>query len=128
MSGFDELDAMIARLRRLPGMAARVAKRAAPLVREALAKTTNAGTAPDGTPWPARKKDGGRALANAAAALTVEASGAVILATVDGPEAIHHKGSKRLPRRPQLPDHDLPEGVLQAVDQAATAEWAKVVR
>lgn len=127
--GLDELDRMIEGLRRLKGMPEKVAARAAAPVQAALRATTAAGTAPDGTPWPARKKDGGRALANAAEATTVTAHGRALVMRVTGPEAIHHKGTGtgRIPRRPQLPDGDVPPRIVAAIKGAAAEVWDELL-
>lgn len=91
MSGLDELDAMIAKCRALPKLAKRAAPDVAEAVRKAILETVNAGADTEGKPW-APRKDGGRPLEHAAAAVKVAAVGTRILARVAGPEARHHSG------------------------------------
>lgn len=95
MSGFDELDAMIAKIRRVPQIAKRAAPDVAEAMRKAILETVAAGTDADGKPWAPRKEDGGRPLENAASSVRVAAIGTRILARVTGPEARHHLGRAR---------------------------------
>lgn len=122
------LDDMVARLRRLAELPAEAAKLGAPLVEAAIKASATAGTTPDGSPWPA-KKDGGRPLANAAAAITSKAVSTTIVTTLTGPEVIHNFGTERLPKRQILPDGGagLPPKVAAAVDQAATKAFDAIM-
>ena len=116
MSDFDDL---LASIRRVGSLAQDTAKRAAPLVQEALRATAAAGQAPDGTPWQARK-DGGAPLQHAGDAISVKAVGPVVRATLSGPTVFHHFGGGRNPRRPVLPDPGtVPPTVEKALDKAA---------
>lgn len=99
-SGGAVVDEWIAKLRALPKEVR--AEQFVGIVDEDLRRTASAGTTPDGTPWPERK-EGGRALAGAADALTVTAAGNRVLAVVSGPEAIHNYGNKKDPKRQILP-------------------------
>lgn len=92
-----DLAALIARLRALPYAGDTIAAEAAPLVLEASQATADAATAPDGTPWAVRKKDGKRALPNAAGALSVSSSGDVIYLMLSGVYVYAQR------RRPILP-------------------------
>ena len=122
------LDDMVARLRRLAELPAEAAKLGAPLVEAALKASARAGTAPDGTPWQA-KKDGGRPLVNAAAAIASTAVGTTIATNLTGPEVIHNFGTERLPKRQILPDGGagLPAKVAAAVEQAATKAFDAIL-
>jgi hypothetical protein len=91
MSGLDELDRMIAKCRGIPKIAKRAAPEVAEAVRKSILETVNAGTDTEGKAWTPRK-DGGRPLEHAAAAVKVAAVGTRILARVAGPEARHHSG------------------------------------
>lgn len=99
-SGRAQIQRWIASVRKLP-LEAR-AEALAPVVREELARTISAGTSPDGVPWP-RRVDGAPALANALAATEVVPMRGSIACVVTGPEAIHHYGTKKDPRRQILP-------------------------
>lgn len=121
------LDEMIATFRALEKLPEDVAKAAAPGVEAAVKQTTAAGQAPDGTPW-LPKKDGGRALVNAAAAVTGKAVGSVIVVAVRGVEAFHHYGAG-VPRRQIIPDPGtLPPRVAEAVRAAADRVFARAAR
>lgn len=61
-----------------------------------------AGVAPDGTSWKP-KKGGGRALVNAAKALSTSVSGMVIFIRLTGVEIFHQFGTHRVPRREMVP-------------------------
>lgn len=93
--GTEQLDAMIAKIRRIPEIAKRAAPSVAEVVRESILETIAAGTDASGKPWEPRKADGGKPLANAAKRLKVAAVGTRIIAGITGPEARHHRGVAR---------------------------------
>lgn len=84
MSGDAELEAFAARLRSLKGLDVAAAAEAAPLVDALVKGAAAAGTDLDGTPWPP-KKDGSRALPNAAGAISAVANGAFVVLRLIGP-------------------------------------------
>lgn len=127
--GFAKLDAMIGRLATLGPQTVR---RAAPKVAKALERELVAqigrGQGPDGKPWP-RTKDGRKPLQNAAGALTVTAVGNTVVARLEGPEALHHKGAVRgRVRRPILPTSKLTGPAGAAVREVIAAELRAAVR
>lgn len=128
MSGDDELTAYIARLRGLNGAIEAVAIEAAPLVEDVIKATASAGTDGEGRVWPT-KKDGSRALPNAADAVSVEANGNVIISKVVGGESYHQK-SKGKRRRLVLPDGGagIPPPVVDAVKIAVSRVLARLMR
>jgi len=118
---------MIASFARVGELAERTAKRAAPLVEDALRATARAGTDALGNPWPARK-DGGAPLEHAADAIDCKAAGTVVRATLSGPTVFHHFGGGRNVRRPVLPDPGtIPPGVAKALEKASDEAFAKAV-
>jgi len=125
MSGFAELDEMTDAVRRLGTLPDDVARRSVTYVDAAVKATAAAGTDPNGKPW-APRKDGGRALVNAAAAISTKALGPVVQVTLTGPEVIHHFGDSRVPRRQIIPDGaaGIPKGVGDALDRAAADAFA----
>jgi hypothetical protein len=76
---------------------------AAQEVRKHLDKTIAAGTSPSGKPWAPRKKDGGRAYANAAAAVDVRAAGSTIIVELTGHEVFGHYGARGAEVRQMIP-------------------------
>jgi hypothetical protein len=118
--GDAALAEFIARVRRLGTLGADAAKIAAPYVLEAARETAAAGTTPSGEAW-APKKDGGRALVNAADALSVEAVGSVVVLTLTGPEVIHNRGTTKYPKRQILPagGAGIPANIGKALARAA---------
>lgn len=116
MTGEAELDAMIARLRKLPDIARMVAPDCARVVEAEIRRTTAAGTDSYGVPW-APKKDGkGKPLAHADAAVGVAAVGASIVARVTGVEARHHLGRvKGGTQRAIIPTKDIPQPMAAAM-------------
>jgi hypothetical protein len=125
--GFAQLDGMIARLRALPGLAERAAPAVADAVREELQRTISAGTSADGETW-APKKDGGKPLQDAEAALTVVPVGKRIIIKLRGPEARHHRGWARGGvRRPIIPVNKIPAAMAHRIKKVLAAEFAKVV-
>lgn len=124
MSGIDDMVHVLRELGKLPGEAAKLA---APLVEEALQATARAGTDALGAPWKP-KLDGSAPLVHAADAISVQAIGTVVRATLTGPSVFHHFGGGRNPRRPILPDPGtIPPGVESALRRAAAQAFEKAV-
>ncbi len=127
--GMGELDDMIASLRALGAkdLGARIAKRSEEPLQAAIVGTLEAGTAPDGTPWAGRKKDGARPYANAASRVSTKSSGDVLRMTLKGPEVFGHFGARGMPVRQMLPDAGaaIPEVVSKAIEEGAAAVLAE---
>lgn len=102
VSGYAALDDMIERLRGLPAELEAAAPGLAQDFKAEADRAIAEGRSVDGVKW-APKKDGGRALVNAAKAVRAYATGALIFLEVRGVEAIHNFGTKRVPARPILP-------------------------
>jgi hypothetical protein len=119
---------MAARLRRVGTMPAELAREAAPLVEQAVKATAAAGTTPDGEAWAPRKRDGGRALANAASAVSAAAVGASVRVTLTGVEVFHHLGAG-VPKRKILPDGGagVPPKIAEGCLVAARRVWARLM-
>lgn len=125
-----DLDTLVDELRAVDELGVAIATEARADVESAARAPAAAGTAPDGTPW-APKKDGGKPLAGAAAAISAVVSGtsqAVITLILRGRYVVHNFGRKAtkgggLPARPILPDPrkgDVPTAITDAI-RAATA-------
>ena len=112
--GFATLEEWINKLETLPDGIKAIAQELAPKVKEALDEQIAAGTDAEGKAW-APRKDGGRALVNAAKAITVKAIDNVILITLTGPEVFHQWGTRRVPRRSILPIGSLPAKLGNAI-------------
>lgn len=124
--GARQMQAMIERVRVLPDLVSDAAPDAASALRAAIVKHVDAGTAPDGTPWKPRKEDGGRPMANAAAAVRVAPTGNKLFAAVRGPEARHSRGIARGGiERPIFPSSGLPDGYARAITGVLTAHFTK---
>jgi hypothetical protein len=116
-AGLFEIDRHIARLRKVGDLPREAAPACAEALREYLERQIAAGRAPDGSTWAPRKEDGGRALEDAAKALTVVPVGTHILARIKGPEARHHKGiAKGGTVRQILPTTTIPPVLTRALD------------
>lgn len=121
MSGDQELATYAASLRAAgAGAVEEVARAAAPGVEAAIKATAAAGTDPGGGTWPTRK-DGSRALPNAAESVATEAAGGVIITRLTGGEVYHHRSKGKRPRR-ILPDSGagIPVRVADAIKEAAS--------
>ncbi|WP_437647860.1 hypothetical protein [Sorangium sp. So ce362] len=123
---FAALERMISACQELARLPERAAPLAAQKVGEELRRTASAGQAPDGTPWAPRKADGGRAMANAAKAITVKAIGTVILITLHGPEVFHHFGAQGKPARPVIPRGSLPSKLGNAIRLGFVEPFSRV--
>jgi hypothetical protein len=114
-------------MRGLGDLPREAAKESAPLVEAASKATAAAGTTPSGKPW-VQTKAGGRALKNAANAVTAEALGPVVQIRVDGVEAIHHAGTKKDPQRQIIPSggDSIPAGVADALVAGSTKAFQRM--
>jgi hypothetical protein len=125
-NGRADLDAQIARLR---GLGKAVVRDAMPdvvdAVREELTDQIDAGRAPDGTAWP-RTKAGRKALPNASDALTVTAVGTVVIARIEGHDALHDKGLARgHVVRKMLPTGKAPQPITAAIKRVVDERFVK---
>ena len=127
MSG-EELAAYAQRLRSLKTLAPAAAKEAAPLVADVVRTDAAAGTAPDGKAWPP-KRDGGRALPNAASAITAVANGVAVIVKLVGPYIFHHYAKGKDQRR-ILPDSGagIPPRIAAALRRATAEAFRRVMR
>lgn len=131
--GLSEMDAMLAKLRTLPGMVERSAPDVAKALDGEIRRNIAAGTGPDGTPWKPTKH-GRKPLQNAGSALTTKAIGTVVLARIDGPEARHHRGAVRGSSkanwlaRPILPSGKIPKPVTTAIHSVLEKDFATTMK
>jgi hypothetical protein len=128
MSADEDLAAYAKRLRGLKGLAPAAAKEAAPLVEAAIKKTAAAGTDIDGKPWPA-KRDGTRALPNAASAISAVASGAAVIVSLIG-NYVFHNTAKGPDRRRILPDSGagIPPAIAAALQTATKQAFERLTK
>jgi hypothetical protein len=120
------LDAMIAKLRKLPKIAELAAQESEPLVEAVMRKTAAAGTDPGGKPWPL-KKDGDRALPAAASAVVVQAIGTVLRVSIVGRGYVVQNYLTKN-RRQQLPDADnVPKAITEALVEGSRRAFAKAM-
>lgn len=121
----DDLDEIIARLRRLP----RVVEEALPAVarecEKILAANIAAQRGPDGEAWP-KSLDGEPVLLGAMKNTTVRAIGRVLLARVVGPEARHHIGiAKGRVIRRLIPSKRIPGPFIEAIKRVILSNLQK---
>lgn len=90
-SGFAALDDMIARCQSLEDMPRETAPKVAAILREIIAQAIAAGTTPEGEAWKPTV-DGHLPLQGAMSAITVEAVGTTVVATLSGHYIFHHMG------------------------------------
>lgn len=118
--GTAALDAMIRSLRGIRGIANEIAAEAAPLVQGVVRASAAAGRDLNGKPWPP-KRDGTRALPDAASAVTAQALGSAVVVTLTG-AYVYHDSAEGPDRRRILPDTGagLPAPISDALTEAAT--------
>lgn len=127
-AGFAALDQMIASLRSLKEFPKDAAPEVAAAALATIQKELAAGNDPQtGTPW-VQKKDGGRALVNAAKAISVTTVGSVIVLTATGPEVFHHFGAQGKPRRPILPYAGMPFKLGDAIRKGLVPPFRKAMK
>lgn len=130
MSGFDDIDRMVAKCRAIGEIASTTAKIAAPLVAAAVKETVSGGADPtDGSAWKPKKDGGGKPLANAASAIAVKTLGSVIQLILTGHNVFHHYGARggALPKRRILPDSGagIPKKLADILQAAAAKEFKR---
>lgn len=126
-----QLDALADRLRAVDRVGVEIAETALPEVLDEARRTAAAGTTPDGAAWPT-KKDGGRALPNAAGAITATVSGlstAVLVLVLRGGSIFHHLAKGKGYRRQVLfdPANGVPERMRSAIERAAARVVGRVM-
>lgn len=124
--GLSSIDDMIARLRGLPKAIEAEAPRIAAAAKAEIDASIAAGHGAGGEMWPL-KKDGSRALVNAAKAVTSKAVGTVLLFILEGPEVWHQFGTRHTPKRPILPETGLPVNMGAAIKRKVVEVFKKQV-
>jgi hypothetical protein len=125
--GDAALAAMIARVQAFGKDATRdAAREAAPLVDAEVKRTAAAGTDPYGEPLPP-KRDGSRALLNAAENVSAVAAGPTIKIRTHGAYAIHF--FKKIDQRRIVPSKDkpMPKAIIEALKEGARRAFAKAM-
>lgn len=119
------LDAMRARLTAMRGMAAEVAREAAPQVEAVVRRSAAAGTTVEGKPWPPTRA-GARALPDAASAVTAAAVGTTIVVSLKGPYVFHNSAAGP-DRRRILPEEDggVPPAIARVLLEASARVFAR---
>lgn len=130
MTQIDDMITVLQKLAKVGAVGSEVAEKMVEPLKTTLAHSLQAGESPEGEKW-ADRKAGGRAYANAAKALSVAASGALLIATIKGVEAFGHFGrGKQQVRRPMLPDAGggIPSSVNDALQKVAADYFAEVTK
>ena len=126
----SELDNFIGGMGRLGNVADLAAKIAAPKLDALVKAQVAAGVDPSGKPW-RLKKDGDRALVNAARAVRAEADGEYIYLVVEGPEYWHQvaKADGSLPQRKMIPEDgdELSEEMMKILDESVDEALARLL-
>jgi hypothetical protein len=127
-SGFAALDAMIATIQKLPGMAERAAPDVADVVEQEIRRTIAGGTTAYGVKWKLTQR-GEQPLQHAAEALKVAAIGSTIYARLLGPEARHHRGNARGGvARNILPIRVIPGPMAERISDVLTEHFQRAVK
>lgn len=122
------LDAMRARLTAMRGMAAEVAREAAPQVEAVVRRTAAAGTSVEGKAWPPTRS-GARALPDAASAVTAAAVGTTVVISLKGPYVFHNSAAGA-DRRRILPEEGagIPAPLAKVLLEASQRVFARRAR
>jgi len=125
MSAGDlQIDAMIDRLRKLPGMARAAAPDVARAVESELERQIKAAETPDGRAWEPKKEGSGKPLATAAKSLAVAAIGSRVFARLTGHIARHNLGrAKGGVERQILPTSGIPAKMGDAIRKVLDAQF-----
>lgn len=128
--GLESISRMIKSLRALPrALTVELAPKVAEIFQEDVERSIAAGTAPDGTPWKPRAKDGSRPLEGAASHVYSAAVGSIVYLRVKGIEARHHRGTvKGKVKRPIIYEGTkVPKRVADKVIALQTAAFQRVM-
>jgi hypothetical protein len=118
------LERVIAQLQAVADAPKDIAPEVAAELKSIIDRNIETSRGPDGVAWQ-RTQDGRQPLRNAAKAVTVEAHGSRIVASVTGPEAYHHMGRTRGNIvRAILPAKRLPAPFILAIKRAIAARVA----
>lgn len=130
MSGADEIDAIIARVRAIPGLARRAAPDAARAVERVLGEQLERGESPTGETWAPRRADGGRALEDARKALAVAPIGTRLFARLTGPVARHDLGRARggVVRKMLPASGPIPAALAKAIRDVLTTHFERATK
>lgn len=112
-AGAAEIDRWIENIRSLPEMVNAAAPAVGEMLLAEFQRTANAGTTPEGEPWPPTKK-GNKPLAGAAAALQLVVSGNVIIIKITD-HHVFHQFAAGVPARRMLPSGGLPDRLGNAI-------------
>lgn len=123
---FAALDRMIASARALAILHKDGLPAAAREVERQLKMTASAGQSPAGVTW-VTKKDGGRALVNAAAAISTIAIGTSIVIILTGKEVFHHFGAG-VPLRQVIPVGSIPAKLGNAIRLGFVEPFRQLVK
>jgi hypothetical protein len=117
MSGEQELNDLIRKVRALPRVVEEALPEAARELEKIIAGNVAAQRGPDGQPWPKPKDpETTDVLRNAMKSVTVRAIGRVLIATVRGIEARHHLGIIRgRVKREIIPTKKTPAPMIEAL-------------
>lgn len=90
-----------------------------------LRSTAAAGTTPDGEAWAPKKHEGGRALPDAASAITLKPQGTVLLIKLGYPYGFHNgaKEGGAMPRRQVIPRDRTPASVNEVINATLVKLW-----
>lgn len=127
MSAMSDLLDFAASVGRLEQLAEHGAAEAAPLVEAEAKQTAAAGTDPYGTPWPL-KKDGTRALKNAADHVSVHAAGAFVVTELEGVDNWHQDGAQGKDVRRVIPDVEIPDVYAKALDAGCVKAFDDIMK
>lgn len=118
--GDQDLEALAKTLRALKDLVPQVAKQSAPAILAEVQRTAAAGVSATGQSWDT-KKDGSRALPNAAGALSVVTSRNSVTVVLKGAYVFHHQATGKI-RRPILPEPgEVPPAIAAIIADAVEA-------
>lgn len=112
-AGAAEIDRWIENIRSLPQMVNAAAPAVGEMLLAEFQRTANAGTTPEGEPWPPTKA-GGKPLKNAAGALQLSVQGNVVIIKLTDHHVFHQFGAGVRARR-MLPSGGLPDRLGNAI-------------
>jgi len=126
MAAYNQIQALILKLRELGQSNEQIAGDIAPELRKALEKNISASKDPDGIPWEPNL-DGSAPLENAASALGVASIGSKVIVALRGIEARHNYGTVRGGKKRQIVPKNITEQMTKIINDVASRRFKMIM-
>lgn len=126
MAYYDQIQALILKLRELDQLPEQIAGDIAPEIKKALEKNISSSLDPDGSPWEPTI-DGSAPLQNASNALGVASIGSKVLIVLRGIEARHNFGNVRGGKKRKIIPDKITEQILKIINDVVSRRFNMIM-